>query len=393
VRTGNDGEREDGRTSERENGRTGGRATSGFRARTPDVWAVVPAGGSGTRLWPLSRAARPKFLLPLLGRRSLLQQTADRLGAVAAPERTFVVCGPAHAAAVARQLPELPEENVLVEPSPKGSGPAIGLAAALIARQDPEAVMGSFAADHDVQDEAAFVRAVEIAVAAARRGYLVTIGLKPTRAETGYGYIERTEDAVVTTEVGSAYRATRFHEKPDQSRAEEYVASGRFLWNASMFVWRAQTLLDELARLQPDLHAGLTRIADCWDDPSVETVLAEVWAELPESTIDQGVMERAAKVAVVPAEMGWSDVGDWHGLGELIEGDALGNSVRGDLLLHESRNCVVWSETVRVVALVGLEDVVVVDTPDALLVADRRRTQEVRKVVDHLKAQRRDALR
>ena len=188
---------------------------------TRNLWAVVPAGGSGTRLWPLSRAARPKFLLPLLGARSLLQQTIDRLASSVPPERTLVVCGPAHAAPVARQLPALPERNVVVEPSPRGSGPAIALATALIARHDPTAIVGSFAADHEVSDLPVFDAALRTAVAAAADGWLVTIGLTPTRPETGYGYIERTDDVVACTPEGSAYRAARFVEKPNAATAAE----------------------------------------------------------------------------------------------------------------------------------------------------------------------------
>jgi mannose-1-phosphate guanylyltransferase len=180
---------------------------SGAQRDATRCWAVIPAGGSGTRLWPLSRATRPKFLLPLLGERSLLRQTWDRLEPLTAPDQTLVVCGPAHAAAIARQLPDLPDSNLLVEPSPRGSGPAIGLAAALIARVDPNAIMGSFAADHDVSDEPAFHAAVRAAMAAAHDGWLVTIGLTPTRPETGYGYIERTDDVVSETGDGTAFRA------------------------------------------------------------------------------------------------------------------------------------------------------------------------------------------
>jgi mannose-1-phosphate guanylyltransferase len=356
---------------------------------TRNLWAVVPAGGSGTRLWPLSRAARPKFLLPLLGDRSLLQQTIDRLAPSVPPERTLVVCGPAHAAPVARQLPALPEGNVLVEPSPRGSGPAIALATALIARRDPAAVVGSFAADHEVSDLPRFDTALRTAVAAAREGWLVTIGLSPTRPETGYGYIERSDEIVAGTPEGSAYRATRFVEKPDAATAAEYVASGRFLWNASMFVWQAQALLDEVARLQPDLHAGVSRIAQVWGTPEQERVAADVWSGLGESTIDQGVLERANRIAVVPAEFGWSDVGDWNNLGELIERDDFGNSVRGDVVQSQTRNSVVWSETGRLVALVGLENIAVVDTEDALLVVNRGDAQEVRTIVEQLKTMRR----
>src|ERR671910_2011305 len=355
----------------------------------PSFWAVVPAGGSGTRLWPLSRAARPKFLLPLLGERSLLQQTIERLAPSVPPERTFVVCGPAHAAPVARQLPALPERNVLVEPSPRGSGPAISLATALIARRDPDAIVGSFAADHEVSNLPAFDAALRAAIAAAHDGWLVTIGLTPTRPETGFGYIERTDDVVACTPEGSAYRAARFVEKPDAATAAEYVASGRFLWNASMFVWQAQALLDEVARLQPDLHAGVSRIAQVWGTPEQERVAAEVWSGLAESTIDQGVLEHARRIAVVPARFSWSDVGDWNNLGELIARDDAGNSVRGDVVQSRTRNSVVWSETGRLVALVGLENIAVVDTDDALLVVNRDDAQEVRQIVEQLKTMRR----
>ena len=353
------------------------------------LWAVVPAGGSGTRLWPLSRATRPKFLLPLLGTRSLLQQTIDRLGTIISEEQTLVVCGHAHAAPVARQLPELPEANILVEPAPRGSGPAIALATAVIARRDPQAIVGSFAADHEVTDLMAFQAAIRTAVAAAREGWLVTIGLEPTRAETGFGYIERSDDIVATSSDGTAYRAERFVEKPNLETAEEYVASGRFLWNASMFVWRAQTLLAEIARLQPEVFAAVMRIAEVWDTPEQERITAEIWSGMAESTIDQGILEHATRVAVVPASMGWSDVGDWNNLGDLIESDEFGNSAHGDLVQFQTSNSVVWSETGRLIALVGVDNIAVVDTEDALLVVDRNDAQEVRRIVDQLRRMRR----
>jgi len=355
-------------------------------------WAVGPAGGAGTRLWPLSRSAQPKFLLPLLGERTLLQQTADRVGLLTEPGRTLIVCGRAHAAQIGQQLPDFPATSLVVEPSPRGSGPAIGLAAAIVARHDPDALMGSFAADHDVGDEAAFVRAVGVAVAAAQSGWLVTIGLRPSRPETGYGYIETTDEVVAALDTGTAYRAARFVEKPDLARATAYVESGRYFWNASMFIWSARAFLAELARLLPELHAGVTRIAAAWGTPDQERVLAEVWPTLPETTVDHGVMERSQRIAVVPSEMGWSDIGDWHGLGELLSHDPDGVIARGDLVDTLTRRSVVWSETGRVIALVGLENVVVVDTPDALLIADRAQAQEVRSIVSMLKESKRTEL-
>jgi mannose-1-phosphate guanylyltransferase len=369
--------------------RTGGKPPGTEHAGNRHLWAVIPAGGSGTRLWPLSRATRPKFLLPLLGERSLLQQTVDRIAPLFPRGRTLVVCGPAHAAPVARQLPELPEGNVVVEPAPRGSGPAIALATAIVTRRDPEAIVGSFAADHEVSGLPAFEAAVRVAIAAAGRGWLVTIGLTPNRVESGYGYIERSAEEITVTPEGRAYRADRFIEKPDPETAAAYVASGRYLWNASMFVWKARTLLDEVSRLQPELFAGVTRVAEVWGTPQQDRIATEVWAQLGESTIDQGILERAARVAVVPAAFGWSDVGDWHNLGELIERDDSGNSVRGDLVQSHTRNSVVWSETGRLVALVGLDNIAVVDTEDALLVVDRGAAQEVRRIVEQLKALRR----
>lgn len=350
------------------------------------LWAVIPAGGSGTRLWPLSRAAKPKFLLPLLGDRSLLQQTFDRVTRLTTAERVLVVCGPAHAAAIARQLPDLPEANIIIEPTPNGTGPALALASALIQRIDPHAIMASFAADHDVTDLHGFDNAVRTATTAAHRGDLVTIGLTPTRPDTGYGYIERTSEERVVTDTGTAYRAARFVEKPDFATAEKYVESGKFLWNASMFIWRVDSLASELRRLQPEILDGVHEIARSWNQPDREHVLSRVWSELPNITIDTGVMELAERVAVVPAEMGWSDVGDWHGLGELIEQDSSGNATRGDLIQIDTTDSVVWSESRRTVATIGIDNVVIVDTDDALLVVHRDRCQDVRKVVDELKS-------
>jgi mannose-1-phosphate guanylyltransferase len=367
-------------------------SSNGVYPSSDNFWAVIPAGGSGTRLWPLSRTARPKYLLPLTGERSLLQQTADRLEPLTPAQRTLVVCGPAHATSIARQLPLLPEENILIEPQPKGSGPAIGLAAALIARQDPNALMGSFAADHDVVDTQAFESSVRTALTAAQDGWLVTIGLTPTRPETGYGYIERSNEIIATSAAEHAYRALRFVEKPDLLTATEYVASGRFLWNASMFIWSVSSLLEEMKRLMPNLYRALMLISDAWDSPDRDTVVAEVWTSLDDATIDQGIMEQAARVAVVPAEMGWSDVGDWHGLGELLHADGGGNYVRGEVVQIESTRCVIWSDTGRMIALIGQSNTVVVDTPDALLVIDRSRAQDVKHIVAEIRKNLRSEL-
>ncbi|MGH3545088.1 MAG: mannose-1-phosphate guanylyltransferase [Mycobacteriales bacterium] len=346
-------------------------------------YAVIPAGGSGTRLWPLSRSGDPKFLHVLAGGdRSLLQATLARLSPVAAPERTMVVTGTTHAVAVARQLPQLDPANIIVEPSPRDSAAAIGLAAALIARHDPEAVMGSFAADHHISDQHGFLAVVSDAIAVAQSGLLVTIGLRPTRAETGYGYLQLGDK--LDSGVGLALRA--FVEKPPAPRAAEYVASGEYLWNASMFVWKVSAMLAELAAQQPQLHAGLIAIAADWDTPQRQDTVAAIWPKLPKLAIDYAIMEGAAaagKVATIPADIGWHDIGDWNAVGEIASTDKQGNAVLGDVTLRtiDAHCSVVVGNTGRSVALVGLRDVVVVDTPDAVLVCSRASSQQVKQIV------------
>ncbi|MBO0828526.1 MAG: mannose-1-phosphate guanylyltransferase [Streptosporangiales bacterium] len=351
------------------------------------LYAVVPAGGSGTRLWPLSRRDAPKFLHALAGGdRSLLQGTVDRVAPLVPPERTFVVTGTAHRDAVAAQLPELPSGNVVAEPAARNSAPAIGLAAAVVAERDPDAVLGSFAADHVVPDADAFRAVLRDAVAAAERGYLVTIGIMPTYAATGFGWIQRGDPLPDAP----GERVNEFTEKPPAELAQRYLDSGRSLWNASMFVWRVGVFLAELARQLPALHDGLTRIAKAWDGPDRDAVLREAWATLPAATVDDGVMVDAARrgrVAVVPGTFEWHDIGDWNGLAELLASGGDGNVDLGTAprLSVDDTGTLVAADGGRLVATLGLRDVVVVDTPDAVLVVPRDRAQDVRRLVEELK--------
>jgi mannose-1-phosphate guanylyltransferase len=349
----------------------------------PGFWAVVPAGGAGTRLWPLSRAGHPKFLLDLTGSgRSLLQSTVDRLQPLT-DERVVVVTGVAHADAVRAQLPQLGADRVLAEPSPRDSMAAIGLAAAVIEREDPDAVVGSFAADHVIPDAAAFEVVIREAAEVAREGHLVTVGVAPTHPATGFGYI-RTGEPLAGAD--TALQAVEFVEKPDAERAARYVSSGEFLWNAGMFVVRATVLLDLLATWHPELAGGLREIAA---NPSRLPVL---WPALTRIAIDHAVAEPAAaagRVVVVPAPFAWDDVGDFASLATLLPELPAGSQVRllgdaGNVTVVDASGIVVASGGRRV-AVVGIEDVVVVDTPDAVLVTTRSRAQDVKRVVDALK--------
>jgi mannose-1-phosphate guanylyltransferase len=343
------------------------------------LWAVVPAGGAGTRLWPLSRARSPKFLLDLTGSgRTLIQATVDRLEPLVG-DRVVVVTGTAHEQAVRRQLPRV--ARVLAEPSPRDSMAAIGLAAAQLELEQPDALIGSFAADHLVTDDDAFADSVREAAKVAGEGWLVTIGIEPTAPSTGFGYI-RAGDPLPGFE--SALGVAEFVEKPDAARAREYVASGEYRWNAGMFLVRASVLLDLLAEQHPDLAEGLRAIAA---DPST---LEARWPGLTRIAIDHAVAEPAAaagRVAVVPGRFGWEDVGDFASLAALTAPDGNGVRILGDeaLVLSADSNGLVVPGAGRTVAIVGLDDVVVVDTGDALLVTSYRKAQDVKAVVDELR--------
>lgn len=341
--------------------------------------AVIPAGGAGTRLWPLSRASRPKFLLDLDGSgRSLIQQTWDRLVDLIPPERIHVVSGTAHAEAIRAQLPEL--TNLLVEPSPRDSMPAIGLAAAVIGTLDPEAIIGSFAADHVIDDQVSFAEAIGQAVAVAAEGLITTIGITPAGASTAFGYIESGGHLAVEG-AGSARTVVKFVEKPDAATAAAYVSSGVHSWNGGMFVTRTDVLLGHLERLQPGLHSGLATIAAAWDSDRRQAVLDDVWPTLTKIAIDHAIAEPVSLdggMAVVPGAFDWNDVGDYAALQDV------GGISSSDTVWIDADGLAIADDGTTI-AVVGLRDVVVVRTSDALLVTTRDHAQQVKDVVSVLK--------
>ncbi|MCI7456066.1 mannose-1-phosphate guanylyltransferase [Actinomyces urogenitalis] len=373
----------------------------------PRIHAIIPAGGAGTRLWPLSRRNRPKFLLDLTGTgRTLLQGTVARLEPVA--DSVTVVTGVAHLDAVAGQLPQVPAANLLAEPSPRDSMAAIGLAAAVIAqRHGRQALVGSFAADHVIADEQAFTQAVRQAAALAQEGWVVTIGIQATGPSTAFGYIHAGQSTAVAGAPDGRV-VLGFTEKPDAATAAQYLASGDYRWNAGMFVSRAGVLLDHLARQRPGLAAGVEEIAAVWDTPQREETLARVWPGLEKIAIDHAIAEPVAAaggVAVVPASMGWDDVGGFDALAELVparqQGRAAGTAVldalaeagqETDVEARGSDGALVASTTGRKVTLLGVPGLVVVDTPDALLITTPQHAQEVKGVVDRLREEGRTDL-
>lgn len=344
------------------------------------AFTIVMAGGSGTRFWPLSRAHRPKQLLPLAGgTEPLLASTVRRATRVSAPEDVLVVTSERLSAATRAVLPGLPAENVLAEPIGRNTAPCIGWAASRIARVDPDAVCAVLPADHHIADEDEYARVLSVALEAAAHGDIVTVGIRPSRPETGYGYIEMGEPLGP-----EAHRARRFVEKPNRQRAEQFLAAGTFLWNSGMFFFRARTMLDAIRAHLPGLGATLDRLLAA--SPGDEArIIREAYPTLPDVSIDHGVMEKVRDVTVVPADFGWSDLGGFASAWELAERDARDNSAPEGAVLVDAEGCFARAPEGKLVALVGVRDLVVIDTEDALLVVPRDRAQDVKKVVDALR--------
>lgn len=353
---------------------------------------VIPAGGVGSRLWPLSRANAPKFLLDLTGSGdSLLRSTWDRLRPIVPPERIMVVTGNAHRDSVVSQLPDLPHENLVTESEPKDSSAAIGLAAAILELRDPDAILGSFAADHVIRGDVLFQRAVENAVRAADQGLIATIGIHPSHPASGFGYI-RCGAARGDLTPFDVYDVTEFVEKPTAEQATGYLERGGYLWNAGMFIARASVLLDQMAQAEPEMVRALREIAATWDSKKGAVTRERLWPGLPKIAIDYTVAEPAAaagKMVCVAAHFEWDDVGDFASVANLLtRGRRSDLAVLGDgaQVLSDASSGIVVSESDRLVALVGMEDVVVVDTADVLLVTSKSKAQDVKNLVNRMKS-------
>ena len=381
------------------------------------LYGCILAGGSGTRLWPLSAQTTPKQFLPLPGPRSMYQETIARLGALVPLDRLYVVTSEAYATTVAEQTPELDPTQIIAEPSGRGTAASIGLAAALIAARDPHAVMGSFPADHTIADAEGFRAALRLARAVAREGYLVTLGITPTYAETGYGYIRFGEALAIgdPAEPLRAHMGRAFVEKPSRPVAEEYFASGEYVWNAGIFVWRVDRILEEIRRHVPVVGAALDAIGAAARasggrmDERTRAVMREVWPSLTENvTIDVGVMEKASQIAVIPLHIGWNDIGSWTQVATLYPADTAGNvfvGLRAEAIDAEeeptpaephdaacmhtaTRDTLVYSTTGRRVATAGVSGLIIVDTPEGLLITTKEQAQLVKGLAERRQRQK-----
>ncbi len=358
--------------------------------------AVIMAGGTGTRFWPESRAARPKQLLEMLGSKTMIRATVDRLGGLVPPERTLIATTAALAEAIAREIAELPPEAIIAEPCKRNTAPCIGLAALMIARDDPDATMAVMPSDHVISPDDVFCNAIRFAAELVEQKpeRIVTFGIRPTYPAESFGYIERGEPLQDERSGNRAYHVVQFREKPDAATAAEYLAAGQFYWNSGIFVWKARTILDALATHQPEMYAHLRQIADAAGSADFDEVLVREFTAIRGVSIDYAVMEHAQQVVVVEAPFKWEDVGSWQSLARLRGTDEQGNTIAAKHLGLDTTGTIVRGTASlaagtrdHLIVTLGLKDCLIVHTPDATLVADKHDEESIRKVVELLAEQ------
>ena len=350
-------------------------------------YAIIMAGGGGTRLWPLSRQARPKQMLRLVEDRSLFQSAVERLTGLFSTEQILVITIQEQAKELQSQCPQIPEDNFLIEPMPRGTAAVVGLAAIVLKLRDPQAVMAVLTSDHFIGNKVQYHRLLAAGFEVAQNGYLVTLGISPTFPATGYGYIQQGEIIGIYQGI-KVYKAVQFKEKPDEIQAQKLLEKGDHSWNSGMFVWKVEQILTELSHQMPDLSTSLEEIEQSWGTTERNKVLERIWPTIKAETIDYGVMEGAQRVAVIPAEgLNWSDIGSWDSLFDVLPADHTGNIIMGgqhvDLDTHDS--LVYVSQEHRLIVTIGIDNLIVVDTGDVLLVCRKDQAQKVRHVVEQLK--------
>lgn len=359
------------------------------------MYIVIRAGGAGSRLWPVSRKQSPKQFHAFTSNRTMLQEAVDRVGDLAPLDRVFISTGAATADLAQSQCPNIPQSNIIIEPARKDTAAAVGLESVILAHQDPEAIVASLGSDHSVRNAVEFQKVLRAAERFIQENpeTIVPIGIQPLHPDTGYGYIECGE-TVATIDGEEVYSVVRFTEKPDLATAQSFIADGGFLWNANMFVWKVSTILDLYKKHLPTMYEQLMVIAQSIGTPQQQEVIDRVYPELERIAIDYAIIEKAHSIASIPANIGWNDIGDWSRLKDELAADARENiAMNADHIAVDTYNTLVYREgTKKVVATIGLDDMVIVDTPDALFVAKKTRTQDVKAIVEDLEKQQKDNL-
>ena len=350
------------------------------------LYAVIMAGGSGTRFWPASRKLRPKQLLALSGEQTMIQATSNRLKELVPAERQLILTNRILVEPIATQLPEHPRENVIGEPAKRDTAPCIGLAAALIAHRDPDAVMAVMPSDHMIGTDQQFCDAISAAERLVEKdpSRIVTFGIKPTYPAESFGYIQRGPALADADATIGAFQVQQFREKPDRTTAEQYLASGDYYWNSGIFLWKASTILEALESRQPAMFSHIQAIADAIGDPEYENVLEREFDAIEGTSIDYAVMETYPNVAVIEAPFSWDDVGSWQSLGRLQDADADGNTVVGDHVGIDTQGSIIFGDPDHTIVTIGVQDLIVVQTKDATLVAPKAAEERVREAVKRL---------
>ena len=357
-----------------------------------NYYAVIMAGGSGTRLWPLSRKHQPKQSLRIAGDRTLFQYAVDRLDGLFPYERIMVVTVADQVDLLHGEFPEIPLENFIIEPLPRGTASVVGLASVALQHKDPNATMAILTADHLIKNDDHLKHLLQAAHAVAQEGVLVTLGITPNYPATGYGYIQKGHPFGQYNGLDT-FNVEKFKEKPKEAQAEEMVADGQHVWNSGMFIWRVDAVMAEFERQMTDLYSKLQNISDAWLDETKTETLERVWPTIEPETIDYGIMENAQQVVVIPAiDLGWNDVGSWESLFDSIDSDEAGNIVlRGDPMVLDTQGTLICGDSSKhLIVTIGVNNLIIIDSGDAILVCDRKHAQRVRDVVNKLKQQGRE---
>lgn len=348
-------------------------------------YALILAGGGGTRLWPASRKTKPKQMLPLVGDGSMFRTSIERLYPLFEPNQIYISTGQIYVDDLQADAPEIPPENFIIEPSARNNAAAVGLAITVIQKRDPEAVIAMLTADHHIGKTDLFRDVLATAYTIAQQDHIVTLGIAPTFPSTGFGYIQRGKEIDTINEF-TYCEATRFTEKPDVVRATQFIASGKYSWNSGMFIWKAQKALQEFKLQQPDVHQLFMALQPAVDTPEFKERLEEIWEKMPVLSIDIAIMEQAQGMTVIPIDIGWSDVGSWASLYDVLQQDSYGNcgkTTSAERIILDAKNSLVYTDKLAVA--IGVEDVVVVETDDVLMICHKSRAQDVKEIVQYLR--------